>query len=479
MAQTDDIETPPAPHPPPRAQSPLRAQPPPRVPRTHTNPTIIQALKSLPLISILKKNKEIEEKNAERATKTLNHAVDKVAFPDPGSDAASLITLDPQDLDRFKVPSYASSLSAYIYESLAKWIADEDIKDRDATKVKRKVADDPKLSAEEARIAKRRCMNGNNMVPWIVGTPWQTKFPQSLFDTEGCVAVPLPFFLNENLQIINVEAATLPTVKTNPNPGETKGISILDVDKLSARFGKELSLTCSQWTEAAGNMYLFQKERDAVDTGDAHSDWYNDHFNFYLSQKSRDRLYDAWKSDELKFRQEHWATYGEFKAYRYEQAFALSERQAEMMAKVRDMLTAPNKPSFGRDNGNFPKSNIKPFSRSRDHPSSSSFPSGSGRSSSSSANCLVCSERGHDARIHGDSSAVVKFKDGTPAWSKYANNTLLSPDNRVLCIPWNIRGDRAHSQCTHRKDERAHQCSFCGSKNHYAFSWNCRQSSSN
>ncbi|KAF8804090.1 hypothetical protein BYT27DRAFT_7225534 [Phlegmacium glaucopus] len=235
-------------------------------------------------------NKEIESQNAERALKTLNHTLNNEAYPGPGSDAASLITLDPEDRDHFKIPPPALSFRDYIYSSLAKWIADEDSK--------RRTGDEPRPTAEEARIAKRHCMDGKKLAPWVVGVPWQAKFPQSLFDTEGCVAVPLPFFLNENLQILNAEAATLPTIKTNPNPGETKGISIIDVDKLSTRFGKELSLTCSQWTEAAGNMYLFQKERDAVDTGDLHSDWYNDHFNFYLSQRFKVRLYDTWKADD-------------------------------------------------------------------------------------------------------------------------------------------------------------------------------------
>ncbi|KAF8969058.1 hypothetical protein BDZ97DRAFT_1654333 [Flammula alnicola] len=150
-------------------------------------------------------------------------------------------------------------------------------------------------------------MNGRKMVPWIVGEPWQASFPQSLFDTEGCVMVLLSFFLNENLQILNVEASMLPTVKTNPNPGETKGISILDIEKLSACFGKELTLDCSQCTEAAGNMYLFQKERDEPNTQEAHSEWYNLHFGFYHSQTTKIKLYNTWKADELKFHQEHWA----------------------------------------------------------------------------------------------------------------------------------------------------------------------------
>src|SRR6266567_8404712 len=132
------------------AEEPLNDFPPPRAPRTHTNPTIIQLLKALPLISVLQKNKEIETQNAERALRTLNHTSDKVKYLDPGSDAASLITLDPEDHDHFKVPSFALSFCNYIYSSLAKWIADEEIKDKEDLKLKRKADDEPKLSLEEA-----------------------------------------------------------------------------------------------------------------------------------------------------------------------------------------------------------------------------------------------------------------------------------------------------------------------------------------
>jgi hypothetical protein len=447
---------------------------PPRVPRTHKSPAIAQMLKNLPLISILQMNKDIEEKNAERSRKTFNHASDPTVHTEPGSDEASLISLDDVDLNRFHVPSFAASFPSLIYSKLAKWIADEEIKEK--LKLKRKPADELKISAEDARIAKRRCMNGQKMVPWVVGVPWQATFPQNLFDTELCIAVPLPFFLNKNLNILNVEASTLPTTKTNPNPGETKGNVILDIEKLSIRFSKELSLSCSQWTEAAGNMYLFHKERDEDGTCEAHSTWYNDHFCFYTSQDTKDELYDAWKADELKFCQEHWAKYGEFDASRYYQAYKLSEKQQEMMADIRGMigLSAP-KASFSATVAKLTPKLTPCSSQPR---SSQPFPSGSGRSSSSMPDCLICAERGHDATQHADSTTVIKFKsDGKTVWSKYTDRNLLSPDNRIICISWNLRGDRGHP-CSH-KDERVHLCSFCGSKNHNAFSWTCRSRPSN
>jgi hypothetical protein len=440
----------------------------PRVPRTHTSSAIIQMLKNLPLISILQMNKEIEEENAERSRKSFNHVSDPTVHKESGSEQASLISLDEVDLNRFRVPSFAASFPGLIYSKLAKWIADEDIK----SKLKRKPADEQKLSAEDARIAKRRCMNGQKMVPWVVGVPWQATFPQNLFDTELCIAVPLPFFLNKNLNILNVEASTLATTKTNPNPGETKGNVILDIEKLSMRFGKELSLSCSQWTEAAGNMYLFQKERDEEGTSEAHSAWYNDHFCFYTSQDTKDELYNAWKADELKFRQEHWAKYGEYDAARYYQAYKLSEKQQEMMVDIRGMISssAPTKSSFSSTaNKLLPK--LTP--RSSQSRPSQPFQSGSGRSSSSTPDCLICAERGHDATQHADSTTPIKFKsDGKSVWAKYTDHNLLSPDNRIICISWNLRGDRGHP-CSH-KDERVHLCSFCGSKHHNAFSWICR-----
>jgi len=141
----------------------------------------------------------------------------------------------------------------------------------------------------------------SNHVERVVGEPIPIKFPQSLYDTEACVTVPLPFFLTQNLQTLVDKASILPTVKSNPAPGEMKGIYILNIEKLSAHFGKELSLTCSQWSEAASNMWSFQISRDKSGNDGEHATWFEKHFNFFNMLIKRDELYNTWKVMELEF----------------------------------------------------------------------------------------------------------------------------------------------------------------------------------
>ncbi|KAF8960692.1 hypothetical protein BDZ97DRAFT_1631438, partial [Flammula alnicola] len=241
----------------------------PRVSRTHSSPAIVMLLKSLSLTAILQSsdghgNKQIEADNDARRNKTLDNARDPVAHPVPGSETASLITIDADDLVRLR----------------------------------------------------------------------------TLFDTEGCVAIPLPFFLTQNLRILIDEAATLPTIKSNPLPGETKGIYVLDVDKLSARFGQELTLTCSQWSEAAINMWNFQIARDSTGSDGEHALWFEKHFNFFNTLTQRDELYDAWKGMELLFRRDHRSRHLKFNAADYDRAFSLAEESYYLRKEFQELVAS-------------------------------------------------------------------------------------------------------------------------------------------
>jgi len=255
-------------------------------------------------------------------------------------------------------------------------------------------------------------MDGSSHVARVVGTFMPIDFMNSLFETELHIAVPLPFFLNKNLCVLIDEASTLPTIKSNPLPGESKGIHILDIDKLSTHFGKELSITCSQWTKAALNMYRFQQARDALSDESEHATWFDNHFSFFNIHKDRDELYDAWKVVELELCKDHCSQNLAFNAADHDAAFERAQlsynlhfefqTQFQTLMSVSQGSKIPSVNAHGGGNG---YTKFKPaFNRS--HPTSQSFPSGSGRlsSSSSSSYCLICAEKGHTVFAHWDSS---------------------------------------------------------------------------
>jgi len=86
-------------------------------------------------------------------------------------------------------------------------------------------------------------------------------------------------------------AATLPTIKSNPLPGKTKGTVILNVDKLSLKLGREKELTCSQWTEATFNYFWFQQEHNSEGDGGTFLTRWDQHFTFFHTQIDKDKHY--------------------------------------------------------------------------------------------------------------------------------------------------------------------------------------------
>ncbi|KIM41794.1 hypothetical protein M413DRAFT_71105 [Hebeloma cylindrosporum] len=227
-------------------------------------------------------------------------------------------------------------------------------------------------------------------------------------------------------------------------------------------------------------MFKFQQARDKLGDEGEHAAWFDNHFNFFNVQQDRDELYDAWKGIELELRKDHRSQNLAFNASDYDAAFSRAKSEHKLRSEFQ-ALVAPSQgsrlpPTNNRGGGNHNK-NLSFKSPSRFHPNSQSFPSGSGRSSSSSSStCLICAEKGHNVFHHQDSPIPVKLADGKPAWSKCTNRGLVALDNRPICVLWNVRGDRPAQNfaCTHSKEERAHLCSFCGSKSHHALSWTCR-----
>ena len=76
-------------------------------------------------------------------------------------------------------------------------------------------------------------MDGSKAAEHVISSQCDIEFSDILFTTNAHVPIPLPFFCNGNLRYIIDQAATLPTIKSNPLPGETKGQFILNISDMT------------------------------------------------------------------------------------------------------------------------------------------------------------------------------------------------------------------------------------------------------
>ncbi|KAJ7717687.1 hypothetical protein B0H16DRAFT_1740492 [Mycena metata] len=83
--------------------------------------------------------------------------------------------------------------------------------------------------------------------------------------------------------------------------------------------------------------------------------------------------------------------------------------------------------------------------------------------------CLICAKRGHMY----NACTSTAFADGSALTCALHGREISNPrSGKTLCRNWNTKGNAAG--CAH-DGARVHACSLCGNKNHYVFSWTCRQ----
>ncbi|KAJ3497788.1 hypothetical protein NLJ89_g10302 [Agrocybe chaxingu] len=219
---------------------------------SHTD-KIIDFLKKLSLHNKLKKNKDIEAQNEARDLKTLEHLQDPVAHPDAGSETASLITIDSEDIEKLRLPSFRDQFRDVMPERTANDLAILELAD----KVKRK-----REESEGGKESKRRCVDGSIIKPRSVDQPAPIIFIDMLFVSAKKVSIPLLWFTNKSLRWLKDNEALLTTTKATPDADTNTTYRILEVSKITPLLGDESKMTLSQWSEAADNMYRFQSERD-------------------------------------------------------------------------------------------------------------------------------------------------------------------------------------------------------------------------
>src|ERR1700678_1130442 len=200
--------------------------------RTHLNDHVSLFLSKLQLHDRLSMNKEIEEKNRERETKTLKHMQDPLAHPEPGSETASLLTIDEEDINDLKDQTMFAKFLSVLSNSLIQRITRENRHEKEERE-KRKRDDNSKTHTDKSlgREVKHRCMDGDKAAERIIGSQNSIEFSEIMYTTDNYAALPLTFF-RKNLRHIIDHGATLPTIKSNPREGESKGCYILDITKL-------------------------------------------------------------------------------------------------------------------------------------------------------------------------------------------------------------------------------------------------------
>jgi hypothetical protein len=175
------------------AQHALRPVP---VRKTHISKAISAILKSLTLPARLKRNKEIEDQNEARSLQTLRHTQDPVAYPDPGSESASFISIEPFELDYLSSPTVPDSIRNIIPFYLIKKLADLKLASN-TTSLKRS----ENLTDSIDNAAKRRCMSALTLVSRDVERATSFNSPQIMFETEDRMPIPLHINLSATLLI--------------------------------------------------------------------------------------------------------------------------------------------------------------------------------------------------------------------------------------------------------------------------------------
>jgi hypothetical protein len=168
------------------------------------------------------------------------------------------------------------------------------------------------------------------------------EFSEILFTTNVHFPIPLPFFRNENLRYLIDHAATLPTTKLNPLPGETKGQFILNIADLTKGtreckgFGEELSLDFGEWSEAAENCFRFHQMQDKDGDNGEYARWWSAHFKFFHAQEDKISQYEAWKDLDLKLRCEYRTEPTRFDINHYAAKYEAMKTTFELKALIKE-----------------------------------------------------------------------------------------------------------------------------------------------
>jgi hypothetical protein len=216
----------------------------------------------------------------------------------------------------------------------------------------------------------------------------------------------------------------------------------------------------AQWLESARNFIAFL-EVYWNDRTHAQVTRWSCHFAFFAKAEKQESNYPAILATDIKLRRAYVVQPFEFSFDFY------SRRLTEEIYMLRIAESIPRAPPSLNGVG---RGGSGDAGNGRTGRGAGPFQGGSGGDASNVV-CLLCARRGH----FFSSCSYNAFDDGTPLYCRAEGTANLRAirSGSSLCRLWNIK--RAAASCTHDPTARAHLCSFCGNRNHHAFSWTCRR----
>jgi hypothetical protein len=296
--------------------------------------------------------------------------------------------------------------------------------------------------------------------------------------------LPLSLFTSNNHDLVNNSYESMATVKRNA-PGTVsndKQIHVLDTASFERKFLAEKHIDCGQWLEAAQNFVTFlegywnNREHEQV------KHW-SLHFAFFAQGEKQETNFPTILATDIKLCHAYNAhpfiySFDYYSRQLMEEIFAL--RIAELIPRAPPSLSGLSSGGGGGGNGG---GNSVGCGGGVGHSScgggdsanggtgrgAGPFQGGSGGDASNVV-CLLCARRSHFLSTCTHNT----FEDRTPVYCRAegTNNIRAIQSGTTLCQLWNIKCGAA--SCTHDLTMHAHLCSFCGNKNHHAFSWTCR-----
>jgi hypothetical protein len=284
------------------------------------------------------------------------------------------------------------------------------------------------------------------------------------------------------LEIINATWSTLDTVKTNPSaPGE-KQIRVINTDTLEDKYLKEKDMYGGQWQEAAENYVTFVELIEGI--GSTAAKRWHAHFGFFTNVADAELNFPAIRATDIALRRRYISRPFTYDRENYQVELAkevnllrIAEQVSRLEAKLAGSggsASGSGSGSGGASSGSLRGNGFSSCGRSRGRGrgggrGGAPFQQGSSGDALAVV-CLVCTRRGH----FYISCTATTFADGSPLHCVVHDRDIRTAGSQqTLCRIWNTRG--ASSNCSHDASARTHACSLCGSKNHYAFSWTCRQ----